>query len=134
MIAILLSDTTIYNAPEFEILEEPEFGLQLHMGPFEVPPGGDMELLSYVNPEFTEDVFINRVKMSMRPGSHHFILYTFTDNIPSIFIPEEDEIRPFYNDNGDVIYPDQTSPLTRFIILYALASKSNFKSAPNSPI
>jgi len=101
---VLLSDTTIYTAPTFEILEEPEFGLQLHMGPFEVPPSGDMELLSYVNPGYTEDVFINRVKISMRPGSHHFILYTFTNEIPSYFIPEEGDIRPFYDDNGEAIY------------------------------
>ena len=101
---VFLADTSIYSAPVFEILEEPEFGLQLHMGPFEVPPGGDMELLSYADPQFTEDVFINRVKISMRPGSHHFILYTFTDDIPSYFIPEEGEIRPFYDNNGDVIY------------------------------
>jgi len=100
----LLADTTIYSTPIFEILEEPEFGLQLHMGPFEVPPGGDMELLSYENPDYTEDVFINRVKISMRPGSHHFILYTFTDDIPFYFIPEEGELRPFYDENGDVIY------------------------------
>ena len=100
----LLADTTIYSAPIFEILEEPEFGLQLHMGPFEVPPSGDMELLSYENPNYTEDVFINRVKISMRPGSHHFIIYTFTDEIPPYFIPEEGEIRPFYDDDGNIIY------------------------------
>ena len=100
----LLADTTIYSAPEFEILNEPEFGLQLHLGPFEVPPGGDMELLSYEDPNFSEDVFINRVKISMRPGSHHFILYTFTEDIPSYFVPEEGDIRPFYDDNGELIY------------------------------
>jgi len=100
----LLADTTIYTAPEFEILEVPEFGLQLHLGPFEVPPGGEMELLLYEDPGYTEDVFIDRVKISMRPGSHHFILYTFTDEIPPYFIPEEGEIRPFYDDNGNIIY------------------------------
>jgi len=100
----LLADTTIYTVPEFEILEVPEFGLQLHLGPFEVPPGGEMELLLYEDPGYTEDVFIDRVKISMRPGSHHFILYTFTDEIPFYFIPEEGEIRPFYDDNGNLIY------------------------------
>ena len=101
---ILLTDTTIYTSPEFEILEVPENGLQLHMGPFEVPPGGDMELLSYENPEFTEDVYINRVKVSMRPGSHHFILYTFTNDIPLYLIPDEGEIRSLYDANGESIY------------------------------
>ena len=101
---ILLTDTTIYTSPEFEILEVPENGLQLHMGPFEVPPGGDMELLSYENPDFTEDVYINRVKVSMRPGSHHFILYTFTNDIPTYLIPDEGEIRSLYDANGESIY------------------------------
>ena len=74
------------------------------MGPFEVPPGGDMELLSYENPEFTEDVYINRVKVSMRPGSHHFILYTFTNDIPTYLVPDEGEIRSLYDANVESIY------------------------------
>ena len=35
---------------------------------------------------------------------NNFILYTFTDDIPSFFIPEEGEIRPFYDENGEIIY------------------------------
>ena len=63
-----------------------------------------MELLSYENPDFTEDVYINRVKVSMRPGSHHFILYTFTNDIPTYLIPDEGEIRSLYDANGESIY------------------------------
>jgi hypothetical protein len=98
----LLADTTVYSTPEFEIPDPPVFGIQLHLGPFDAPVGGERELLSYVDPGFTEDIFIKRIKISMRPGSHHFILYTFED-IPPFLIPEENVIRDYYNENGEYI-------------------------------
>ena len=98
----LLTDTTIYSVPEFVIPEPPDYGIQLHLGPFDVPINSEREILSYIDPGFTEDVFIKRIKINMRPGSHHFILYTFT-NIPNSFLPPEGIIRDYYDQNGNYI-------------------------------
>ena len=76
---IILNDTSAYEAPEFTPLEPPIYGLQYHIGPFDVYPNTEREFLYYVPAEESE-YFINRVEMSMAPGSHHFIAYSFSEN------------------------------------------------------
>ena len=44
----LLSDTTIFALPDFEPLEIPENGIQIHLPPFDVPPQFERELFYYV--------------------------------------------------------------------------------------
>ena len=76
---IILNDTSTYETPEFTPLDPPVYGVQYHIGPFDVYPGTEREFLYYVPPENNE-YFIKRVEMSMSPGSHHFIGYSFSDN------------------------------------------------------
>jgi len=76
---IILNDNSTYEPPEFEILDPPSFGVQYHIGPFEVLPNTEREFLYYV-PAESNDYFVNRVEMSMAPGTHHFIVYKFSDN------------------------------------------------------
>ena len=94
----LLGDTTVYKSPEFVELEPPESGYQFHLGPFDILPQREREILYYIPPQSTEDIFIERVQISMRPGSHHFIIHTFTDEI-SIYLPEPNTIRNIYHDS-----------------------------------
>ena len=98
----LLSDNTAYEPPAFIALQEPEQGMQFHLGPFEVQPGGDREFFYYEPSIANEDIFIKRVEISMRPGSHHFIFYTFNDNTPNSIIPNGQEFRDLYDENGDI--------------------------------
>ena len=79
----VLEDTTRYEPPEFVALDPPERGIQFHLGPFEVPPNFDREFFYYEPAVSTEDLYVKRIEISMRPGSHHFILYTFHDGTPS---------------------------------------------------
>lgn len=78
----VLADTVRYTPPEFVALQEPENGIQYHVGPFEVPPNFDREFFYYVPSSHSKDVYVKRVEISMRPGSHHFILYTYDDDTP----------------------------------------------------
>ena len=96
----LLLDNTSYQPPAFVALEAPEQGYQFHLGPFDVEPGGDKEFLYYEDNISNEDIFIKRVQISMRPGSHHFIFYTFNNDIPNFFIPEPQVFRDLYNEDG----------------------------------
>ena len=95
-----LADNSVYEPPEFVELEPPSSGFQYHVGPFEVPPQQEKEFLYYVPPLTNEDIFIERVEISMRPGSHHFILYTFED-IPDAFMPEPYTIRDIHDGYGN---------------------------------
>ena len=76
---IILNDQSEYNPPEFTPLDPPALGFQYHIGPFDVLPNTEREFLYYV-PSESNDYYVNRVQISMSPGSHHFIAYKFSDN------------------------------------------------------
>ncbi len=73
----LLADTSRYKPPEFIALEPPEEGFQLHLGPFEVWPTEDREFLYFEPMATREDLYVSGYEISMRPGSHHFIVYNY---------------------------------------------------------
>ncbi len=95
----LLSDTTILTLPDFGPLEVPENGIQIHLPPFDVPPQFERELFYYVEIDTQDFLYINRITTTMRPGSHHFIVYTFDDVNPN-FLPNEGIYRDIRNFNG----------------------------------
>jgi hypothetical protein len=100
----LLQDTTRFQPPAFAPLPKPVNGIQLHLGPFEVAPNYERELFSYVLLNNTQDIFIDRGEIVMRPGSHHFLLATFQENTPSYIMPPPNVIRDIRDANGNYIY------------------------------
>lgn len=97
----VLTDTTKFETLPFVALEPPVEGIQFHVGPFEVPANTDRELFSYQLLNNPEPVFIKEVEFSMRPGSHHFILYNFVKNMPQLFIPQPGNVRDVYKADGE---------------------------------
>ena len=91
---LILNDNSVYEPPEFEVLDPPSLGIQYHIGPFEVLSNTEREFLYYV-PPLSNEYYVNRVEMSMAPGSHHFIAYQFSDNTV-LSEPEEYTIRDFH--------------------------------------
>ncbi len=98
----LFADTTRYS-PVFEPLLPPENGVQLHVGPFQVAADYEREFYYYTPALSAEDLFVNRVEFSMRPGSHHFILYIFQENTPNWIIPDSGVYRDIRDANGNYI-------------------------------
>ena len=84
----LLLDSNKYKPPPFHPLDPPEKGFQVHLGPFEVPPNFEREFFHYTDTRLNEDVFVNRIQIEMRPGSHHFILYSFEPDTKSGWLPD----------------------------------------------
>ena len=68
--------------PEFIPLDIPDNGVQIHLGPFDVMPQQETEFFYYYSLNNPMDVFIKRVEIEMRTGSHHFILYIYPENFP----------------------------------------------------
>tara|TARA_Y100000748_G_scaffold193946_1_gene162414 strand:- start:13156 stop:14499 length:1344 start_codon:yes stop_codon:yes gene_type:complete len=89
----LLLDTNRYEPKPFSKPAPPLNGLQLHLGPFEIQPNFEREFFQYTELNHTGDLYVNRIEIEMRPGSHHFLLYTFNENIPQQIIPNYGEIR-----------------------------------------
>ena len=99
----LLDDTERYEAPEFEPLPVPTSGVQFHLGPWDVAPTFEREFFYYEPLNNDQPLFVNRVDMAMRPGSHHLILYDLSDNIPEILVPEPQVFREIRDANGNYI-------------------------------
>lgn len=94
----LLEDTDRFEIPigEFNRLSPPEQGIQLHLGPFDILPQSEREFLYFQTLDNEEDIFINRVQSTMRPGSHHLILYDYPDGDR----PDPGVFRDYYNADG----------------------------------
>ena len=103
----LLLDNNNYEPPTFSALQPPENGFQFHLGPFDVAPGSEKEFFYYKSNLSNEDIYINRFQVTMRPGSHHFIFYTFNNDIPNFLIPQSNEFRDLYDISGDLITETQ---------------------------
>ena len=96
----LLNDSTRYETPDFTPLDPPLSGEQIHLGPFDVPANYEREFYVYEPLYNNEVLYVNRVEIAMRSGSHHFILYGLDDNIPAAMIPQPGEIRDIRDANG----------------------------------
>lgn len=96
----VLADESVYEIPDFEPLPLPEQGLQFHVAPFEIPANTDRELFIYQELNNAEQLYIKSFEITMAPGSHHFILYNFDENLATNIYPQSGLIRDVYNDNG----------------------------------
>ncbi|MXY81320.1 MAG: hypothetical protein F4Y91_04450 [Gemmatimonadetes bacterium] len=97
----LLQDEERYAIPKFESLEPPLAGIQLRLGPFEVAPQYEREVYFYQALDHAEDIFVNRFELSMRSGSHHFIINQFPDYTPADVIPEPETYRDLRDAAGN---------------------------------
>ena len=97
----LLQDDEHYAAPEFAPLNPPLDGIQLHLVPFEVGPRYEREVYFYQPLDHAEDLFVNRFELSMRPGSHHFILNQFPNYTPADVIPQPEIYRDLRDAKGN---------------------------------
>ena len=71
------------------------------MPPFDVPPQFERELFYYVEIDTPDYLYVNRITTTMRPGSHHFIVYTF-DDVNQNYLPNEGVYRDIRNFNGTI--------------------------------
>ena len=100
----LLADDSYYERPPFAPLPEPEDGLQLHLGPFDVPPYFEREFFSMVSFDSGEARLIDRFEISMQSGSHHFLIYTFRDDTPAERLPASSEVRELRDADGNYVF------------------------------
>ncbi len=119
----LLADESRYEVPAFEPLAKPENGIQLHLPPFEVQPNTEREIFVVHPLNNQDDVFVERVQISMKSGSHHFLLYTFQDDIPPERMPEPYEYRELHDGTGQYVV---TTVLTQFYHLPIAGSQWPF--------
>ena len=96
----VLLNTNRYTPEPFKKLDLPSKGLQLHLGPFEVQPNFEREFFQFTALDQNNDMYVNRIEIEMRRGSHHFLLYTFNENTPQQVLPPFDQPRELRNENS----------------------------------
>jgi len=98
----LLENTARFEVSDapFEALPLPSSGVQMHLGPFEVPANHERELYEYKILDNTEDIYVNRIEIILRKGSHHFILNDFESGTS---LPPANEIRDIRDNNNQFV-------------------------------
>ncbi len=99
----VLDNIERYEPPAFEPLPVPTSGVQFHLGPWDVAPNFEREFFYYEPLNNDQALFVNRVDMAMRSGSHHLILYDLSDDIPEILVPDPQVFRDIRDTNGNYI-------------------------------
>jgi hypothetical protein len=67
----------VVSRDPFTPLALPQQGIQLHVRPFAIDPGKEREIFVYERASNSDTLYVNRIEVKMREGSHHFILYKF---------------------------------------------------------
>ncbi|MBM3456958.1 MAG: hypothetical protein FJX77_00265 [Armatimonadetes bacterium] len=96
----LLADTFRPEAEPFAALAPPAQGLQLHLGPFAVAANFEREVFIYQLLNNVTDIYVNRIEVAMRPGSHHFLAYFFPDYTPEHILPQPEVMRDLRDATG----------------------------------
>ena len=96
----VLLNTERYIPEAFTKLDPPTNGIQLHLGPFEVQPNYEREFFQFTALDQNSDMYVNRIEIEMRRGSHHFLLYTFNQDTPQQILPSYDQPRELRNENS----------------------------------
>ena len=99
-----LANLERYAPPPFTPLAKPDSGIQLHVGPFDVPANFEREFFMYKNLNNPKPIYVNHVQIEMKPGSHHFIGYLIDSSsalfplAKRLFVP--DKIRDLHLPDG----------------------------------
>ncbi len=99
-------------------------GFQVHLGPFFLKPGDEIEFLKKHSLKLDEDLEVNRISAFLHPFSHHFILYKFrnqevsdakTDAMRVVSLSGENpfgtatELVAVWQTNKDFVLPEGTA-------------------------
>ena len=96
----VLLNTDRFTPEAFTKLDPPTNGIQLHLGPFDVQPNYEREFFQFTALDQNSDMYVNRIEIEMRRGSHHFLLYTFNQDTPQQILPSYDQPRELRNENS----------------------------------
>ena len=107
----LLIDRTPQAVMPFQPLVAPlaGSGIQLKVDRFDVVHDFERELFTYRKVGNADPLYVSRIQTSMRPLSHHFVLYTFSDAMPSLLVPAANTVRDIRNPDGSMNFGNMLS-------------------------
>jgi hypothetical protein len=104
--AALLTSKTPQSVSTFLPLPAPPAGqgVQIHVDSFGVRPNFERELFVYRSLGNASDIYVNRIQTSMRPLSHHFLLYAIDQSMAPGWpcTPSLNTVRDIRNADGSM--------------------------------
>ena len=128
---MLLRDRTIpVTGPPYVALAPPAQGTQLAIAPFSVNPAFEREFFSYRTIGNAAPMYVSRIETNMRPGSHHFVLYSFNSATPVGVIPAPNTIRDLRNADGSLNFTTAIAMAFHVFLAGAQAQRSDYTFPP----
>lgn len=100
---------------------DPATGFQLVVRPFVIAPNFEREIFVFTEVGNEDPVYINRFEMKMRSNSHHFLVNSFSSEIPEHLMPQVGKVRDVRNADGTL--SDTTMEQIEYHI-YTVASQA----------
>jgi hypothetical protein len=127
----LLADRTAQTLPPFAGLAAPAAGAgyQLKVDKFDVSANFERELFLYRNVGNASDVYVSRIETSMRPYSHHFVLYRFNPAMGAqcpLLVPQVDAVRDIRNPDGSMNFLNMLSMGCHEFFAGSMMPQSNY--------
>ena len=95
----VLDDKSVLHQ-EYIPLERPKNGIQIHLGPFPVKPNFEREFMYLKILDNKKPIYLKGIQLSMRPGSHHFIIYQWDSNLLLGEVPTPNLYREMRDSEG----------------------------------
>jgi hypothetical protein len=126
--ASLLADRSRQVSLPFEPLAAPAAGsgIQLRVEPFDVSSSFERELFTYRTLTNGQPIYVNRIETSMRPFSHHFVLYTFDASVPPAVVPQPDAVRDIRAPNGSMIMSNMIAMGYHVFLAGAMSQRTDY--------
>lgn len=107
----LLLDRAAQTTQPFAPLAAPSSGsgYQLRVDRFDVAPNFERELFNYRKVGNATDIYVSRIETSMRPFSHHLVLYGFDAKTPAAVIPAPDAVRDIRRADGSMDFANMVA-------------------------
>ena len=126
--ATLLTDKAPQTTQPFAPLAAPAAGagFQLRVDEFDVASNFERELFNYRKVGNPADIYVSRIETSMRPFSHHFVLYTFDPKTPKLIMPAPDVVRDIRNSDGTMNFGNMLAMGYHVFLAGSMQPRSNY--------
>ncbi len=132
----LLNDRTPQTTLPFAGLAAPApgAGIQLHVDRFDVTSNFERELFTYKKLLNVDPLYVSRIQTSMRPFSHHFVLYTFNPGTPAFIVPQANAVRDIRNPDGTMNVGNMLAMGYHVFFAGAMSQQSDYSFPPGTAL
>ena len=136
----LLADRSTQTVAPFAPLPVPPAGtgFQLAVDRFDVIPNFERELFNYRKVGTAGEVYVSRIETTMRPFSHHFVLYTVDPTLYNgacaLVVPQANTVRDIRNPDGSMNMANMLVMGCHVFLAGSMTQQSNYVFPPGTAL